>query len=183
MKRILYILILAAVANTAVAQEQKEQKLTLEQSSIARFEHNQKIITDFIDRQRNVDDITVVEIGKTMTNILAIKLFEEGDDESAQLLRSIESIEIVVDSSKDKSSIEEELFALPERCRGFELMSSINSKDELFRFYFAEHPRTKQCEFLMLVRSPEERIMLYITGEFSVGDISSLSSLGEGIVK
>ncbi len=171
MRRILFILLFAILAHTATAQQS------------AGIEHNRSVIESFIDQNRNREQITIVEIGKTMTMLLATKLFEEGDDQSAKLLRSIRSIDIMVDSNKGESAIEAELFSLPDACQQVELISSISQDGELLRFYFAEHAESEDCEFLMLARTRNDRIMLYITGKFSISDISNLSSLSESIIK
>ncbi len=176
MRHIILIVALTTIALSASAQQMSDEQ-------IDRFEHNQEVVGGYIDELRNQDDITVVEIGKMMTKVLAIKLFEQGDDDSAKLLRSIDSIEIVVDSGSKGDKLSKGIFSLPDECQGFELISSVDTNGELIRFYFADHSQSKKCEFLMLVRSQQEAIMLYITGEFSIADISSLSSLSEGMIK
>ncbi|MFR9495689.1 MAG: DUF4252 domain-containing protein [Rikenellaceae bacterium] len=127
------------------------------------------------------NNITIIEIGSTMTKMMAVRLFEAGSDESAQLMRSIESIEIVAENSPGKSHITGEMFALPDKCQNYELITSIEKSGGITKFYFASHPRSKNREFLMLMRSSEQRIVLYITGSFSISDISALSSLGSEI--
>ncbi len=164
---------LALTAQTALGQGQEPQATSLEK--------NQQIIGEFIDSVRDKPNITTIEIGKTMTKMLAVKLFENGDDESAKLLRSIDTINILVEASEGDSL--SAMFSLPIECEHFDLISSISKEGELTHFYFADHPKSETCEFLMLVRTPSERIVLYITGQFSISDISALSSLGEGFTK
>ncbi len=175
MRSILFMLLLLVSARSAAAQTIDEQT--------ANFARSQEVIGQIIEEHRQIEGVTYVEIGKAMTMMLATKLFAEGDDQSAQLLRSIDSIDILVGGKSAREQIAEEVFALPSKCASLALMSSIDSDGELIRFYFAEHSTIKKCEFLMIVSSPEECIMLYITGDFSVSDISSLSSLSEEMVK
>ncbi len=173
MKQLFLTISLILLSLSSYAQEDKE--------TLSKVAHNRQTIEQFKDKHRDTERVTIIEIGSTMTKMMAIKLFEAGNDESAKLMRSIESIDIVAENSPGKSHINDDMFTLPEECKGYELITSINRDGELTKFYFAEHPRSKQRELLMLMRNFEQRVMLYITGSFSVSDISALSTLSQGI--
>ncbi|MFI3261600.1 MAG: DUF4252 domain-containing protein [Rikenellaceae bacterium] len=144
------------------------------------FENNKMIMSEFVDSYRNYKDVKIVEVGSAMTEMLAAKLIESGNESNARLLRSIESITIIADGGID-SQLQEGMFNLPKKCVNYKLISSINDKGKSSAFYFATHAGIKKCEFLMLVKSDEKNILLYIVGEFSIKDISALSELSEGM--
>ncbi len=148
------------------------------QEGTTNFEKNNQIINDFFGKYENLESTTRIEIGSAMIKLMAISLFEQNDDSSAKLLRSIKSIDILVEESYKSSTIGEAAFSLPTKCLDFEMISKINSGGEISHFYFAEHGDTPVCEFLMLVQQSDQNVVLYITGEFSVSDVSALSSLG-----
>ncbi len=173
MKRIVLIIGILLLALATRAQESNETD----------FEQNRKTIEQFKEKYRDTDNITIIEIGSTMTKMMAIKLFEAGNDRNAQLMRSIESIDIIAENTPSKSHIKEAMFELPDKCEGYELTTSIEKNGELTKFYFCTHPHSENREFLMLMRSHTQRVILSITGSFSITDISALSSLGEGIKK
>ncbi|MFI3286477.1 MAG: DUF4252 domain-containing protein [Rikenellaceae bacterium] len=172
MKRIVLIIGILLLALSAHAQESEKETT---------FEDNRHKIEQFKEKYRNTDNVTTIEIGSTMTNMMAVKLFEAGNDESAQLMRSIESIDIVAENAPGKSHIKTEMFALPDKCEEYTLITSIEKDGELTKFYFCSHPHSENREFLMLTRSYSQRVVLYITGSFSVSDISALSTLSKGI--
>ncbi len=169
MKRIILLVALTMLSLSTMAQERNG------------FEKNHDKITQFIEKHQNDEHIKIIEIGKTMTKAMAMKLFESKNHESAKLMQSIESIDILAESRELKSNILGEMLALPEECENFELITSIEKKGELSKFYFASHDDSKTCEFLMINRRHNERIMLYITGSFSITDITALSTIGSGI--
>lgn len=148
------------------------------------FKENNATIEAFFEKYRDTQNITTIEIGPAMVKILAAGLVVSGesDKETMDLLTSIKSIDIMVESQEGKSHITGEMFALPMLCKGFELISSISQEGEVCRFYFASHDDSDICEFLMLVRQFDQRVLMYITGGFSVSDISALGAMGENII-
>ncbi|MFR9503307.1 MAG: DUF4252 domain-containing protein [Rikenellaceae bacterium] len=169
MKRILLTISFSLIALCSIAQERSD------------FDSNKETISHFFKRYSDMKYITTIEIGPAMTKAMAVKLFEAGDDENAKILRSINSINILVETSEGKSHIKEAMFNLPKECSAYELITSTEKNDEISHFYFAEHPNGESCEFLMLMRKFDKRVVLYITGDFSITDISALSNLGQGI--
>ncbi len=145
------------------------------------FEKNQHTINSFFDKYKEAEGVTRIKIGSAMTKLLAVTQFEAGDDASAKLLRSIKSIDILVENSAQSGNIIGDMLSLPDECIDFEMITSINEGGETSNFYFAQHLDTPTCEFLMLVQQSGQRVVLYITGEFSISDISALSSLSDGI--
>lgn len=118
-----------------------------------------------------------------MTNMLAsvLQLSSDTDGDDVELLSSIKSMNIMVERQEGKGILYDDILELPKLCDGFDLITSINQSGEISNFYFATHNDTKDkiCEFLMLVRQKDQRVILYITGNFSVSDISSLSAIGD----
>lgn len=165
MKRILSIFCLSIFSYLGFAQE----------SNL--FEDNKAIIREFVANYHNDKDVKIIEIGSAMTSMLSEKLMENDNYSSAKLLRSIESITIVVDKNICDQQLESSMFDLPNRCKGYKLISSLNEDGNYSGFYFASHEQIKKCEFLMVVKKDNRDLLLYIIGEFSVKDISALSEL------
>ncbi|MFR9551116.1 MAG: DUF4252 domain-containing protein [Rikenellaceae bacterium] len=169
MKRILLIICLSLFSSTLWAQDS--------------FKSNNDKINTFFDTYRDCQDITIIEIGSSMTNMLAsvLQLSSDTDGDDVELLSSIKSMNIMVERQEGKGILYDDILELPKLCDGFDLITSINQSGEISNFYFVTHNDTKDkiCEFLMLVRQKDQRVILYITGNFSVSDISSLSAIGD----
>ncbi|MFI3279166.1 MAG: DUF4252 domain-containing protein [Rikenellaceae bacterium] len=170
MKRILLIICMALFSNSILAQNS--------------FKENNATIEAFFEKYRDTKNITTIEIGPAMVKILAAGMVISGEDdkEAMDLLRSIKSIDIMVENQEGMSHITGEMFELAKLCKGFELISSISQEGEVCRFYFASHDDSDICEFLMLVRQADQRVLMYITGGFSVSDISALGAMGGNIL-
>ncbi len=169
MKRILLIICCVALSSTAFAQ--------------GSFKENRKAIHSFFDQYDNNEDVTLIEIGPGMIRLMAgsvVKINDSDDKQTSTLIKSIKSIEIMVfDSEAGMRSVD--IFDLLEECQGFELITRIKSGADTNNFYFATHDDSEMCEFLMLSDQSDQKVVLYITGNFSVSDISALSTLGEGM--
>ncbi len=144
---------------------------------------NSEQVANFIDSCRGEEQITTIELTSEMTKILAKKLREAGN-KSADLMESIHSMQIVVRNGKSERMLKS-MQRLVDDCETLKLVSSIERSFESSRFYFYSGEEPELSEFLMIVINdkPEEEmqyIVLYITGDFSVTDISLLSSLGGG---
>ncbi len=172
MKRILLIICLSLLSSTLWAQDS--------------FKSNNDKINTFFDTYRDCQDVTIIEIGSSMTNMLAsvLQLSSDVDGDDVELLGSIKSMNIMVERQTGKGILYDDILELPKLCDGFDLITSINQSGEISNFYFATHDddtKDKICEFLMLVRQKNQRVILYITGNFSVSDISSLSAIGDSL--
>ncbi len=159
----------------AMAQETLPEAVAYELSDI---KSNRKTIDKLKEKYKGREDVTIIEIGSAMTRNMAESLRKSGNDESAKMMESITSLTIMVESGKEFDFFTD-IFDLKDKMYGLELITTVDRFGEYSTFYFGESGKIdKEAEFLMCVRRKENRIMLYVTGDFTVADISELSSLG-----
>ncbi len=145
---------------------------TFAQSSI---EHNKELYNKLKTIYSNNEDVTAIEIGPAMTKMLATTLRKSGNMQSADMMASITSLNILVESGKEFDFFTD-MFDVADKFEGMELISTVDRIGEYSRFYFSEE-ESDESEFLMCVRRKQNRILLYITGDFTIADITELATL------
>ncbi len=145
-------------------------------------EHNRELFDKLKRTYSANEDVTAIEIGPAMTKMLATTLRQSGNINSAEMMESITSLNILVESGKDFDFFTD-MFDVADKFEGLELISTIDRIGEYSRFYFAETAKNKEAEFLMCVRRKQNRILLYITGSFTVADITELASLQDSFTQ
>ncbi len=97
MKRILLIICLSLLSSTLWAQDS--------------FKSNNDKINTFFDTYRDCQDVTIIEIGSSMTNMLAsvLQLSSDVDGDDVELLVSIKSMNIMVERQTGKGILYDDI--------------------------------------------------------------------------
>ncbi len=157
-------------------------------SIAARAQSSDGIIKEQFDvlfeKYLSQEGIVAVEISELMAQELAERLVKEGDDEAAELMRSIKTISMIVNKNSQPQFWNKLLEFKEAALSNIELINVFSDEDRESHFYF-KRPNRKEpvAEFVMLSKSPEKQIILYVIGDFSVSEISKLSFVKEGLNK
>ncbi len=129
---------------------------------------------EFYEDYAGTDGYRSVELGRPMMRMMA----SGADPELAQLLENIRRIRIVAAARPAPYfwTRARELAAQS----GYELISRTEDNDRSASFYFIDGRGKQPSELLMLSKNKQELVVLNISGEFDVRDISRLTRLKIG---
>ncbi len=134
------------------------------------------------DKYITQEGITAIEISALMAQELSERLAAQGDKEAAKLMRTIKVISMITDKSNNPQFWTDLNHYAEEALLEFELINVFSDDDRQSHFYFKQHEKcTPTSEFVMISKSANEQIILYVVGDFSVSEISKLSFVKEGL--
>lgn len=108
----------------------------------------------------------------------------DGDKDAGDMFRGVERMRIVV-AEKSTAEFAVAVTGLPPKT-DLKLLSSINEDGKSMKMYYrAAVPATRgkdkrSAEFIMFILSPGDNVLIHITGDFDVRNVSKLSGIGIG---
>ena len=101
------------------------------------------------------------------------------NEKQNKLLKSIDYLHILVYDQNNDQFIKM-VNSLISRSNTLKLMTRIDSTNQLVEVYFADGDDATSSEFMMFIREADSNVLVYIVGEFDMGQISDLTNLRIG---
>ncbi len=154
MKRILYILFAILIGTLSV-----------------------KADNSFIDKYANQDGVTYVNISKTLLQLLPEGQIEAEGLDLSLVIDELERIQILSCEQEDNASLfqkmqkESRIFQQPP----YEEMMQVKDDDEEVYFYIQPATNQKVKELVMIVKEPDEFVLIRLLGNISLSNLKGLT--------
>lgn len=144
-------------------------------------EQTDKALDEFFSKYSGKEGYTTMEL---TGELLKAAYNKGGNNDAGDMFRGVERMRIVV-AGKSTAEFAVDVNALPPKT-DLKLVSSVNENGKSMKMYYrAAVPATRgkdkrSAEFFMFILGSSDNVLIHITGDFDIRNISKLSGIGIG---